>query len=46
VALAGELVGKRRAEETRGSSDEKIHSGKIIALRKKRIAIILPLIFD
>src|SRR5215211_2975927 len=30
VALAGKLVGKRRAEESRGSGDEKVHSLKII----------------
>jgi hypothetical protein len=31
VSLTGELVGKRRAEESRGSSNEKIHSFKIIS---------------
>jgi hypothetical protein len=25
VSLAGKMVGKRRAEETRGSGDEEIH---------------------
>jgi hypothetical protein len=29
VSLAGEMVGKRRAEESRGSSDEKIHDERL-----------------
>jgi hypothetical protein len=36
MPLAGEVVRKRRAEESRGSGDEKIHSKRIIALRTGR----------
>src|SRR5512138_3122297 len=31
VSLAGEMIGKRRAEESRGSGDEKVHGLKIIS---------------
>jgi hypothetical protein len=31
VSLAGEMVGKRRAEESRGSGDKKVHRLKIIS---------------
>jgi hypothetical protein len=29
VSLTGEMVRKRRAEESRGSSDEEVHEGRL-----------------